>query len=83
MRLTIAAAMILAAGSAAAEPVKVGMITTLSGGGAGLGLDMRDGFQLALDQAHALGIGLVDREKSWVASSNQSGCTCRRRTCRS
>ena len=25
---------------------KVGMITTLSGGGAGLGLDVRDGFML-------------------------------------
>ena len=31
-----------------AEPVKVGMITTLSGGGAGLGLDVRDGFLLAV-----------------------------------
>jgi hypothetical protein len=29
-------------------PVKVGMITTLSGGGAGLGIDVRDGFMLAL-----------------------------------
>jgi branched-chain amino acid transport system substrate-binding protein len=32
----------------AQEPVKVGMVTTLSGGGAGLGVDIRDGFQLAL-----------------------------------
>ncbi len=40
----------LAAG-AQAEPVKVGMITTLSGGGAGLGIDVRDGFQLALKMA--------------------------------
>ena len=39
------------AGSAAADPVKVGMITTLSGGGAGLGLDVRDGFLLALAMA--------------------------------
>jgi branched-chain amino acid transport system substrate-binding protein len=39
-------------GSAAvAEPVKVGMITTLSGGGAGIGNDIRDGFMLALKQA--------------------------------
>ena len=30
---------------------KVGMITTLSGGGAGLGIDVRDGFMLALKQA--------------------------------
>ncbi len=32
----------------AQEPVKVGMITTLSGAGAGLGVDIRDGFELAL-----------------------------------
>ena len=42
----------LAAGGALAEAhggkVKVGMITTLSGGGAGLGIDVRDGFMLAL-----------------------------------
>jgi len=31
--------------------VKVGMITTLSGGGAGLGIDVRDGFLLAAKQA--------------------------------
>ncbi len=34
----------------AAEPVKIGMITTLSGGGASLGIDIRDGFELALKQ---------------------------------
>ncbi|MCG8361263.1 MAG: ABC transporter substrate-binding protein [Kiloniellales bacterium] len=34
----------------AADAVKVGMITTLSGGGSGLGIDIRDGFQLAIDQ---------------------------------
>jgi branched-chain amino acid transport system substrate-binding protein len=38
-------------GLALAEPVKVGMITTLSGGGAGLGIDVRDGFMLALKQS--------------------------------
>lgn len=32
----------------AQEPIKVGMVTTLSGGGAGLGVDIRDGFELAL-----------------------------------
>ena len=31
--------------------VKVGMITTLSGGGAGLGVDVRDGFMLAIEQS--------------------------------
>jgi branched-chain amino acid transport system substrate-binding protein len=44
-----AVALALGMSSAAfAEPVKVGMITTLSGGGAGLGVDARDGFMLAL-----------------------------------
>jgi branched-chain amino acid transport system substrate-binding protein len=41
----------LLATAAVAEPVKIGMITTLSGGGAGLGIDVRDGFMLALKQA--------------------------------
>jgi len=42
---------IAATGQAAAEPLKIGMITTLSGGGAGLGMDTRDGFMLAIKQA--------------------------------
>jgi branched-chain amino acid transport system substrate-binding protein len=45
------ALVVSASGFALAEPVKVGMITTLSGGGAGLGIDVRDGFMLALKQA--------------------------------
>ncbi|MFZ6709107.1 ABC transporter substrate-binding protein [Undibacterium sp. TC9W] len=32
----------------AADKVKVGMVTTLSGAGAGLGVDIRDGFSLAM-----------------------------------
>ena len=40
-----------APGIALAEPVKIGMITTLSGGGAGLGTDVRDGFLLAIKQS--------------------------------
>lgn len=44
---------------AQAETVTVGMITTLSGGGAGLGVDVRDGFQLALDMAGEHSIRLV------------------------
>ncbi len=43
-------AMALCASAAMAE-VKVGMITTLSGGGAGLGIDVRDGFMLAIEQS--------------------------------
>jgi len=51
--MTMAAAAALAIGMASAQagPVKVGMITTLSGGGAGLGIDARDGFLLAVKQA--------------------------------
>lgn len=49
--LLAAAAALALAGAAAAEPVKVGMITTLSGGGASLGIDTRDGFMLAVGQA--------------------------------
>ncbi|MEM1076350.1 MAG: ABC transporter substrate-binding protein [Pseudomonadota bacterium] len=37
--------------TAALADTKVGMITTLSGGGAGLGIDVRDGFMLAIKQS--------------------------------
>jgi branched-chain amino acid transport system substrate-binding protein len=49
----IAAGMAALAATAQAEQgkVKVGMITTLSGGGAGLGIDVRDGFLLAAKMA--------------------------------
>ena len=53
------AALALSAGMAQADTVTVGMITTLSGGGAGLGVDVRDGFQLALDNAAEHDIRLV------------------------
>ncbi|HSB68430.1 MAG TPA: ABC transporter substrate-binding protein, partial [Candidatus Methylomirabilis sp.] len=49
MRLIVlAAALILAAESHAAEKIKVGMLTTLSGPGSPLGVEVRDGFSLAL-----------------------------------
>ncbi|WP_207483947.1 ABC transporter substrate-binding protein [Arenibaculum pallidiluteum] len=38
-----------ATGAAAQQPVKIGMITTLSGPGGYLGADVRDGFQLAVE----------------------------------
>jgi len=44
------AAISLIAGPALANGVKIGMITTLSGGGSGLGIDIRDGFELAIKQ---------------------------------
>jgi branched-chain amino acid transport system substrate-binding protein len=49
----LAAIGMLALGPAQAAPLKVGMITTLSGGGAGLGIDVRDGFMLALKMANS------------------------------
>ncbi|MHA7851488.1 ABC transporter substrate-binding protein [Roseovarius sp.] len=51
--LVAAACMGLMATAATAQDssVKVGMITTLSGGGAGLGIDTRDGFMLAMKMA--------------------------------
>lgn len=38
-----------ASGAAAQQPVKIGLITTLSGPGGYLGADIRDGFQLAVE----------------------------------
>ena len=52
--LLLSAALTALAGGAIADGhggVKVGMITTLSGGGAGLGIDVRDGFMLAIGQS--------------------------------
>ena len=51
--LTAAVAAMALATAAHAETLKVGMITTLSGGGAALGIDVRDGFMLAIKQAGA------------------------------
>ena len=50
--------------AASAQPVTVGMITTLSGGGAGLGVDVRDGFQLALSQSGNTNVRLVIEDDS-------------------
>ncbi len=53
MKITLLALLgagLLATPVAAADPVKIGMITTLSGGGSALGIDIRDGFQLAIEQ---------------------------------
>ena len=50
---TLAVAGLMASTStmALADGVSIGMITTLSGGGAGLGIDVRDGFMLAIEQS--------------------------------
>lgn len=50
--------------------LKVGMITTLSGGGAGLGIDVRDGFMLAVNQSGNTNIEVViedDQRKPEIA----------------
>lgn len=57
-------------GLAYAEPVKIGVITTLSGGGAGLGIDMRDAFALAMKQSGNKDVELVvedDGQKPEIA----------------
>ena len=67
--LLLGAALIASAQIAAAE-VKVGMITTLSGGGAGLGIDVRDGFMLAVKQSGRDDIEVViedDQQKPDIA----------------
>lgn len=56
--------------SVATAGTKVGMITTLSGGGAGLGIDVRDGFMLAIKQSELKNIEVViedDQRKPDVA----------------
>jgi branched-chain amino acid transport system substrate-binding protein len=45
------AATAFVAAAQSADPVKVGLMSTLSGPGAGLGVDIRDGFQLAVKLA--------------------------------
>jgi len=45
---TAAAVTALSAAAQTSEPVKIGLLSTLSGPGAGLGVDIRDGFQLAV-----------------------------------
>ncbi|WP_354005151.1 ABC transporter substrate-binding protein [Ramlibacter cellulosilyticus] len=48
MKLVLAALLGLAASAHAADKVKVGFVSTLSGPNAALGVDIRDGFQLAV-----------------------------------
>lgn len=49
--LATAAGVAMAASAQSTEPVKIGLLSTLSGPGAGLGVDIRDGFQLAVKLA--------------------------------
>jgi branched-chain amino acid transport system substrate-binding protein len=45
------------------DPLKVGMITTLSGGGAGLGIDVRDGFLLAVKGREDIEVVVEDDQR--------------------
>lgn len=49
--VSILAAATPATAAPTAPTIKIGMITTLSGGGAHLGVDVRDGFMLAVQQS--------------------------------
>ena len=67
--ILISALLSVIAGTALAE-TKIGMITTLSGGGAGLGVDVRDGFMLAINQSGRSDIKVIiedDQRKPDVA----------------
>lgn len=52
--LCAAASLTLGVAQANDKPVKIGMITTLSGGGASLGIDIRDGFDLAVKMKNGM-----------------------------
>ncbi|WP_420557159.1 ABC transporter substrate-binding protein [Roseovarius sp.] len=71
LKSILAATAMTALGAMAhAEGVKVGMITTLSGGGAGLGIDVRDGFLLAVKMSGNSDIEVVvedDQRKPDIA----------------
>ncbi|MBM2577925.1 ABC transporter substrate-binding protein [Jannaschia sp. Os4] len=61
-RFLCATALAALAATAAAADTKVGMITTLSGGGAGLGIDVRDGFMLAIERSGRDDVEVVIRD---------------------
>lgn len=68
--ISLLISVIAAISNAAAADTKVGMITTLSGGGAGLGIDVRDGFMLAIEQSGRNDIDVViedDQRKPDIA----------------
>ena len=55
----VAMALLACSMTASANGLKVGMITTLSGGGSALGIDVRDGFMLAIEQSGRTDIEVV------------------------
>ncbi|MEM8841310.1 MAG: ABC transporter substrate-binding protein [Pseudomonadota bacterium] len=71
-RLLLAGAAALIAATSSQAETKIGMVTTLSGGGSHLGIDVRDGFLLAMKQAGNPAEVLVrdDARKPDVAKSH-------------
>ncbi|WP_172299260.1 ABC transporter substrate-binding protein [Pseudoruegeria sp. HB172150] len=70
VKTLLAAAGLVALAAGAQAQVKVGMITTLSGGGASLGIDTRDGFMLAIGMAGRDDIDVIvedDQQKPDIA----------------
>ena len=63
IRTLVLATALGALATVGAADVKVGMITTLSGGGAGLGIDVRDGFMLALDGRSDIEVVIEDDQR--------------------
>lgn len=61
-KLMVATAL-MATPSFADGKIKVGMITTLSGGGSGLGIDVRDGFMLAVKGNDAIEVVVEDDQR--------------------
>src|SRR5210317_442923 len=65
LKTTLAALMIMSSSTIFADghQLKVGMITTLSGGGSGLGIDVRDGFMLAIKGNQKISVIVKDDQR--------------------
>src|SRR6056300_1272540 len=65
LKTTLAALMIMSSSTIFADghQLKVGMITTLSGGGSGLGIDVRDGFMLAVKGNQNISVIIKDDQR--------------------
>jgi len=61
--VSLAAALCALPLAVSAGSVKVGMITTLSGGGSGLGIDVRDGFMLAIEDHSDIELVVEDDQR--------------------
>lgn len=63
LTMLMAATAMIAVPMVAEAKVKVGMITTLSGGGSGLGIDVRDGFLLAIKGSDEIDLVIEDDQR--------------------